>query len=586
MNYRYIKQSTGKAATRPTVVRLVIATVALLASTNWLTTAQAQFGRINRGEAMAQEQILLAPRSLTRLLREGKTAIEEMRYSDGIASLGALLLQEPREDLPEEALRQDYFTEAAGESYYKNSVRSEALRLLGSIPEEGRKILEIQYGVSARQALQAAVEARNIEAITDVTRKYYHTEAGYDASILLAQDKLIRGYPIAAAGILERLSIYPAARKRFGAQLVGEVAATWMQAGRTDLAVRALDEGVKQFAGASILVGNRQVTLDKTQAWAKLLNQVYAQQPQAGERALDAWLMSGGQPDRNGTASAGLPMPMAAWHMTLHRDRSDEETVTMLAGRQNQTTTALLPKLEARMLGDVVLAKTATANVFAIDLETGLRKWPFYKDSLPVSFAPRAPNLAIDSDEVFVHNNLRNRIWGSSAFGQFTVDSNQLYYITSSEDQRLMQPTFNFQRVGSAPIYNMLIGVSLQGEGKEMWQVGGEDSLSEPELAGAYFLGPPTSFEGDLYALVEINMETRLVVLDARTGKLQWAQQLSLSPMAPIRSDPLRQSQALTPSISDAIIVCPVGNGAIIAVDLLTRSLLWGKQYVTNSLPA
>ena len=125
----------------------------------------------------------------------------------------------------------------------------------------------------------------------------------------------------------------------------------------------------------------------------------------------------------------------------------------------------------------------------------------------------------------------------------------------------------------------MLIGVSLQGEGKEMWQVGGADSPSEPALANAYFLGPPLSFEGELYALVEINLETRLVVLDCRTGKQQWAQQLTLSPLTPIRSDLLRQSQALSPSISDAVVVCPIGNGAIIAVDLLTRSLLWGKQY-------
>ena len=263
----------------------------------------------------------------------------------------------------------------------------------------------------------------------------------------------------------------------------------------------------------------------------------------------------------------------------MHRDRSDEETANaLIASRQSQSVSSLVPKLEARMIGDIVLAKTATANVFAIDLETGLLKWPFYKDALPVPITSRLQN-APDVDELYLANSLRNRIWGSSAFGQFTIDANQLYYITSSEDQRLAQPTLTIQRVTSPPAHNMLIGVSLQGEGKEMWQVGGAESPSEPALANAYFLGPPLSFEGELYALVEINLETRLVVLDCRTGKQQWAQQLTLSPMTPIRSDLLRQSQALSPSISDAVIVCPIGNGAIIAVDLLTRSLLWGKQY-------
>ena len=198
-----------------------------LAISNLILPVQAQFGgrRPNMGQDVGQEQILLAPRPLTRLLREGETAIQEKRFSDGIEALGTLLLEEAREDLPEDTLHQDYFNEPAQEGYYRSSVRGKALLLLGSIPEEGRKILEIQYGVSARQALVAAVAARDMEAISEVTRKYYHTEAGYDASVLLAQDKIIRGYPIAAAGILERLSAFPAARKRFGAQLAGEVAA-------------------------------------------------------------------------------------------------------------------------------------------------------------------------------------------------------------------------------------------------------------------------------------------------------------------------------------------------------------------------
>ena len=537
------------------------------------------------GQEIGQEQILLAPRPLTRLLREGETAIRENRFSDGIEALGTLLLEEAREDLPEDTLHQDYFNEPAQEGYYRSSVRGKALRLLGSIPEEGRKILEIQYGVSARQALAAAVAARDMEAISEVTRKYYHTEAGYDAAILLAQDKIIRGYPIAAAGILERLSSFPAARKRFGAQLAGEAAGAWMQAGRLDLAVRALEDGSKNFPGASIVLGGRQTTFDGKQEWPKLLSQVYPKQGQAGARNLDNWLMTGGQPDRNGTASVGLPMPIVAWHRTLHRDRSDEETAnTLFTSRQAQGVSSLVPKLEARMIGDIVLAKTATANVFAIDLETGLLKWPFYKDALPVPITSRLQNTP-DAEEFYLSNSLRNRIWGSSAFGQFTIDANHLYYITSSEDQRLAQPQLTIQRTTSPPAHNMLFGVSLQGEGKEMWQVGGTESPSEPALVNAYFLGPPLSFEGELYALVEINLETRLVVLDSRTGKQQWAQQLTLSPLTPIRSDLLRQSQALSPSISDAVIVCPIGNGAIIAVDLLTRSLLWGKQYQTTAPP-
>lgn len=543
--------------------------------------AHGQVGFRNRGDEQALDQILLAPRPLTRLLREGKLAIDEKRYSDGIAALGALLLEEPREDVPEDALHQDFFTEPGGDGYYKTSVRGEALRLLGSIPEEGRKTLEIQYGVAARQALQSAVAARDIDAIAEVTRKYYHTEAGYDASILLAQDKLIRGFPIAAASILQRLSEFPAARKRFGAQLIGELAAAWVHAGRMDLAAQALDRGVKLFAGTAIMLGDRQISLDRPQDWRQLLADVYPTHSQAEQPTLENWLMTGGEPARNGTASAGLPLPMINWDMTLHRDRGDEENVRAIAEREAGAGTVLLPKLEARMLGDIVLAKTATSNIFAIDLATGLRLWPFYKHLAPVELAPRPMMLGMDIEDTFLSTDLKNRIWGSSAFGQFTCDVNQLYYISSPDDQQFNQPAFvnPFSRGLSMVSHNFMTGVSLQGEGKVVWHIGGPDGENEPALAGAYFLGPPLSFEGDLYTLVEINGETRLVVLDARTGRLQWSQQLTQSPMSPIGRDAARQAQALSPSISDAVVVCPVGNGAIIGVDLLTRSLMWAKQY-------
>lgn len=543
--------------------------------------AWAQLGFRNRAE-QALDQILLAPRPLTRLLREGKQAIDEKRYSDGIAVLGALLLQEERDDLPEDALRQDFFTEASGNGYYKNSVRSEALRLLGSIPEEGRKTLEIQYGVAARQQLDAAVAARDLAAISEIARKYYHTDAGYDASILLAQDKLIRGYPIAAASILQRLNEFPAARKRFGAQLVGEVASAWVQAGRSDLAVAALEQGLKQFTGATVQLGSQPVRLDASQDWNDLLARIFPAQSQADQRPLKNWLMTGGEPDRNGSIAAGLPLPSLNWDMTLHRNRNDEESVAAVAARESQAGSVLLPKLEARMVGDIVLAKTATSSVFAIDLETGLRLWPFYKHLAPVELAPRGTGLPADVEEAVASRDLMNRIWGSSAFGQFTCDSNQLYYISGADDRQFDQTVFNPLAPGSSQAsHNFLTGVSLQGEGKVMWHVGGADGQNEPQLAGAYFLGPPLSFEGELYTLVEINLETRLVVLDARTGKLQWSQQLMMSPLSPIGKDPTRQALALSPSISDAVVVCPAGNGAIIAVDLLSRSLLWARQYPT-----
>ena len=329
-----------------------------------------------------------------------------------------------------------------------------------------------------------------------------------------------------------------------------------------DLAAQALDRGVKLFAGTAVMLGDRQVPLDRPQDWRRNCWPNYPTHSQAEQPTLQNWLMTGGEPARNGTATAGLPLPTINWDMTLHRDRGDEENVSTMAAREAQAGTVLLPKLEARMIGDIVLAKTATSSIFAIDLATGLRLWPFYKHLAPVELAPRPMMLGMDSEEAFMGTDLKNRIWAASAFGQFTCDANQLYYISSPDDQQFNQPAFinPFSRSVNLVSHNFMTGVSLQGEGKVMWHIGGADGENEPALAGAYFLGPPLSFEGDLYTLVEVNGETRLVVLDARTGRLQWSQQLTQSPMSPIGRDPAAPSPGF------------------VAVDLGRRGRLPGRQ--------
>ncbi|MFW5692976.1 MAG: PQQ-binding-like beta-propeller repeat protein, partial [Thermoguttaceae bacterium] len=42
---------------------------------------------------------------------------------------------------------------------------------------------------------------------------------------------------------------------------------------------------------------------------------------------------------------------------------------------------------------------------------------------------------------------------------------------------------------------------------------------------------------------------------------------------------PLRRLSGLSPSYADGILVCPTSAGAVVAVDLATRSLLWGYRY-------
>ena len=72
--------------------------------------------------------------------------------------------------------------------------------------------------------------------------------------------------------------------------------------------------------------------------------------------------------------------------------------------------------------------------------------------------------------------------------------------------------------------------------------------------------------------------EIRLVVLSAKTGKLDWSQQLCVVEQS-ILQDPERRAGGATPSFADGVLVCPTSAGAVVAVDATTRNLLWGYQY-------
>src|SRR4029079_3674020 len=84
-----------------------------------------------------------------------------------------------------------------------------------------------------------------------------------------------------------------------------------------------------------------------------------------------------------------------------------------------------------------------------------------------------------------------------------------------------------------------------------------------------------------LYALAEFAGEIRLVCLDARTGGLDWKQHLAVFTEEPyhITWDRSRRLAGASPSLAEGILVCPTSAGAVVAVDLATRTLRWGYQY-------
>src|SRR5438876_794302 len=126
--------------------------------------------------------------------------------------------------------------------------------------------------------------------------------------------------------------------------------------------------------------------------------------------------------------------------------------------------------------------------------------------------------------------------------------------------------------------HNLLVALDLAKQGYSLWAVGGTIG-DNPALAGAFFLGAPLPVGDQVYALAEFTGEIRLVCLDARTGGVDWKQPLANLEEQQISYDRSRRMAGASPSLADGILVCPTSAGAVVAVDLATRTLRWGYQY-------
>lgn len=553
----------------PTLRRLFSVLFVLLAIAD---SGQAQIN-FNAPSNSANNLILTAPRQLTRLLKEAETAIKQERFADGISALGAIL-NEDSPEAPVDLNGQDFFL-AGQNDLFSASIKSRAGYLLSQLPPAGRTILETQFGVTAKIKLEEALASKDLEAIVEVTRKFPHTDAAYQGMLLLANDKLARGFPIASANLFERLLTFRYARQMFGPELARATIVAWLKAKKIGNAERCFQFAVTQFPSEQVAIGNLQFTFDSGESLLPRIDSfVDSQRSRAQDQEVENWETSGGNASRNAVSNASLPVKNATWKKDIDSSVPEKRLLQQQQATAIQNNRNLLPKFEARASNQLVLTKTTDAEVLAIDLETGRVKWPFYRNSAPAELKD-IQLQEFGGGRGIVSRQLNTRVWASSAFGQFSCGRDRMYLIDTDDAANPTSRRTNFNIAT-----NQLQAISLSGEGKIDWQVGGNNDQfsSDPQLKGCFFLGPPVEFEGSLYVIGEQNGETRLFVLDPRSGKLVWYQQL-VDTERQLRSDSLRRSQAISPVISNGIIVCPTGTGAIVALDATMRQLKWCRIY-------
>lgn len=526
--------------------------------------------------SLPASQFLPANRELRQRLQGVRDAVADQRYAEAAGILGEFLLDEEFED---------YFTDASG----RMSLKGEAQKLLFNLPREGRESYELQFGAEARRLLETAVTERDDALLAETMRQYFPTKAGCEAAVVWARRQLDAGRPLAAAIILDRVLKTSPYAKEYEPELSLLTAIAWRLGGQTEHAQATLLAFKTRQPEASFDIAGKKITLfqDDSQALA-WLDKVLGEQQIVAPHETSQWLMHRGTPDRNAMVRGSLPVATLRWHKSLGQNEADDDLLNRKAKLFQSDQIAAIPTLSPLVVNNTVLMRTPE-RLMAIDLASGKFVWR-YPFNAPLESESAGDALSrIPAAATQRERELMQRVWEDRAYGQLASDG-ELVFLLSDLGYSGMSHLPTLIRRGGRGVpnpnqpgsQNKLVALSLAQQGKARWMVGGETGEAEEKLAGAFFLGVPLVHDGSLYAIIELNGELRLVVLDPATGKLRWSQQLAhveAGTLPAIISDSTRRLAGATPSLASGVLVCPTMANTVVAVDLAERKLLWGYQY-------
>ena len=546
------------------------------------------------------DAFLPVDREVTRQWEKAKSLVEQGNYSDAATLLDEILQR-----------GEDYFFKPDTSKPNYRSLKTEAERLVGTLPVEGRKAYELQFGARAAQLLNAAAAAGDITQLQDIARRYFHTQAGYQATLLLGRYQLDHDRPLAAALCLQRLEDAPSAASVLEPSLSVLLATSWSRAGMLNRARDTLIALKNKDPHAAVRIGGKTQQLfsddDKALAW---LEGAVGKPPEIEAAQLQQWAVFRGDPARNAASAGGMPLLNPRWRVSTTNHPTLEKALVDIRKYYLDQGQAALPSMQPLAVDNLVLMRTAR-DLLAVDFDSGKRVWPIRSNTevtpeqlLGSSTTSSSPNFDPQHSP-----GLTERFWEDATYGTLSSDGKQVFLIddldvlpnSSTNDMMNAQFAGGFRRGGGGFIvppnaalirngrfivadpkrWNTLAAHELQTQGKLKWRVGGQTGEDEPQLAEAFFLGAPLPLQGSLYVLAEMKGEIRLCVLNAKTGHLEWSQQIAMVAQD-VLLDPYRRVAGCSPSYADGVLVCPTSAGAIVAIDIAKRTLLWGYQYASD----
>ncbi|TWT95557.1 outer membrane protein assembly factor BamB family protein [Neorhodopirellula pilleata] len=585
----------------------------------WLLpqTARAQRG-FNLSAASNAAELLPPPRNVRQQIREADEAIAQERYSDAVVRLGDLLRRTAVETLPETA--QDYFIDAPmgegidgfqesmierefeearpetiGRSQDANTIMRLVRQRIGNLPQAGLEIYELRYGPLGAKRLQEARGESNApvqpgvtttqdwHAVEQVRREFFHTEAGYQASYLLAVREWYLGNPLAVVMLLEDLVGHSHAVDQLGDEII------WLHAGATLLGERSLGfpKILPSDAPEELAQLFRTQPTEAVTRWETAVRERFTLDPNKAEPVVNDYALLGARLGRNDLSEGQMPLSNPRWMLETSGSPRQEKTIE--TETEQLAATGLLPPPSWMPLrvGDQLLMRT-TQRLVGVDHRTGKRVWQYPWFSAPESIPeedPDDPNdLRVEEDP---NDILAQRVWNDVPYGQLSSDGQRVYMIDNLnlvESERInpfgMRATRSLQSSK-----NTLVALDLATEGKLVWRLGVDEN--EPtSLADAFFLGPPLPVRGRLYVMAELAGEILLVCLNPVDGAELWRQVLVSVESTGITTDPVRRVAGAMPTYHNGLLICPTGAGVTVALDLIDRTFRWVQMYQRTDEPA
>lgn len=536
--------------------------------------------------------------------------------------------------------KSDSFYEAKTEDgkVQRISAKAEANRLIGRFPKEGKQFYQLSFGGTADSLLNDAIKKGYDRAtLAEVSQRYFYTQAGAQSTLLLAGLHLDRGNYIEAAYSYERLLARPDADDLFSPLNIFKAVVALQRAGQSaDKSKTMLEQLERKYPRNGLKIGLRTYSFDD-------IKEELARSPETlFGKVGDAYVtMRLGNASHTAIGDGGAPFldPLYTRSM-MTRTEDFPEGITWIQQNVNEVIKGLkpakgevaIPSFFPVSAQNLLFTRTYD-GIFAYVTKNGFsnhghpaKAGDLYwfaeaKGSLAsIMSADNSSDAKARFQQYRDQFQLKNILFENPLIGSMTHDGQNLYAVDDialPAPPTVSDPNMGFINPGAMPSItsmgvdrdfaegNRLVALNMI-TGNLVWQLGNTRSapvLSEEEedktdnplllMSNCYFLGPPLPVNGKLYVLFEKSGRMRLACLDPlkvrhyqvpdgkpsdKAPELVWSQRLG-EPNMKLPLDTIRRFQCSYLAYSEGVMICPTNAGAVVAVDVMSRSLLWARSY-------